>query len=471
MMSRSSVLCSLFSVLIPFLILSCDSSTSADVDRTLTVVAGPDQTAGSASTLLQPIVVRVMDAKGNAVPGAEVHWRVIEGGGSVSDVSTLTDSAGKTQVRWTLGADVGRQLLLATSGSATITLAATAIFQIASVAAGFHHTCAVSTAGDAYCWGLNQQGQLGDGTETNSRAPVRVNSVIRFVQVAAAWSHTCGLSQLGEAYCWGDNTAGQLGIGTTATRSDNPVRVTGDEIFAQLSVGFVHSCAVTAAGDAVCWGSNAQSQLGTPTLQASRTRITGMQFRKISTGEFHTCAIRNDGTGTCWGLNSSGEIGNGAAAGATIAIPTPVAGTVRFSEIAAGVRHTCAIATDARAFCWGRNAIGETGQVPFFNANIPVAVPSADNLTAIGTGNTHTCALRAQQAYCWGSLLGNGTTGTSMTPVLVSSSLVFSSISVGYDHTCGVVAGEVWCWGSNSDGQLGQAGPQFALSPVRVVFR
>jgi alpha-tubulin suppressor-like RCC1 family protein len=92
------------------------------------------------------------------------------------------------------------------------------------VSAGVRSACGVTTAGAAYCWGHNSSGQLGNGTTTNSLAPVAVSGGLTFAAVSAGDDATCGVTTAGAAYCWGDNSFGQLGNGTT-TSSATPVAV------------------------------------------------------------------------------------------------------------------------------------------------------------------------------------------------------------------------------------------------------
>jgi alpha-tubulin suppressor-like RCC1 family protein len=137
------------------------------------------------------------------------------------------------------------------------------------IAAGYSHTCALTTTGVARCWGLNQDGQLGDGTLTLRRTPVMVGGgLLVFSRITAGLAHSCALTSAGAAYCWGDNTWGQLGEGTT-TDATGPVAVSGDLIFTYLKAGDNSTCGVTTTGVAYCWGDNHYGQLGTGTNDAS----------------------------------------------------------------------------------------------------------------------------------------------------------------------------------------------------------
>ncbi|MGQ0560242.1 MAG: RCC1 domain-containing protein [Gemmatimonadota bacterium] len=417
-----------------FLAISACDSTTGPPQLSLEIVSGADQTGGAGEALAAPIVVRVLDGDERPLTGIEVRWRAIEGGGSVDETVTPTDPTGTATVRWTLGNDIGQQLLLATTANASVTIRAAGVFQIRSLSIGFRHACALSSSGEAYCWGANDRFQLGNNSNVSSDTPVRVPSHVRFRSITAGWLHSCALSVAGEAFCWGENSVGQLGANLNAPFWGSPVAVTGGDAFIDLSAGSIHTCGITAAGLARCWGSGGQGQLGDGTAQ----------LRQISAGEFHTCAVRTDNTAVCWGWNSSGELGTNAPSGAIVATATPVFGNTRFTSIAAGVRHTCAIGTDGRAYCWGRNALGETGQDPFVSVGTPAVVNGGENFTVIGTGNIHTCGLSAQRVYCWGR------SGPSKVPIALNSTLQFSTVAVGYDRSCAVSNGKVYCWPAES---------------------
>jgi len=131
----------------------------------------------------------------------------------------------------------------------------------ATVSAVIDHTCGVTTAGAAYCWGWNQYGQLGDGTTTDRAAPVAVQGGLSFATVSAGDFHTCGLTAAGVAYCWGGNDYGQLGDGTT-TKKATPVAVQGGLTFKALNAGGWHTCGITTDGVVYCWGANSSGTLG-----------------------------------------------------------------------------------------------------------------------------------------------------------------------------------------------------------------
>jgi alpha-tubulin suppressor-like RCC1 family protein len=196
---------------------------------------------------------------------------------------------------------------------------------------------------------------------------VAVNTGLTFEQIATGGNHACALTSAagGDIWCWGANYDGQLGDGTL-TDSPDPVMVDdvgGTLSFISITAGYDHNCAETTAGDTYCWGDGYQGQVGeggfgeytTPTLVAG-----SHTFSYVDVGRYTSCA--SDGsTGYCWGDNFWGEVGDGASALNDLPTPTGVAGGISFPIIAGGGNHSCGIASSGSVYCWGTNRSGELG--------------------------------------------------------------------------------------------------------------
>ena len=400
------------------------------------------------------------------------------------------------------------------------------------------HTCALTAEGKAYCWGWNANGQLGNNSTTNSSTPVAVQmpAGVSFQSIAAGYFHTCALTTEGKAYCWGVNGYGQLGNNSTAdSRIPVAVQMPAGVSFQSIAAGYYHTCAITTTGKAYCWGLNNQGRLGNNSTTISRIPVAvqmpaGVSFQSITAGTAYTCALATTGHAYCWGANGYGQLGNNSTAGSRIPVAVQMPAGVSFQSIAADYYHTCAITTTGQAYCWGMNSYGQLGNNSTADSLTPLAVSSAGvnvpveqsasrlykwnnavqpgtplaatnavatlpevgssfrirvGLTAAGNktlqsitaGNEHTCAITNEgKAYCWGwnanGQLGNNSTAGSRIPVAVqmpAGVARFQSIAAGYAHTCALTnEGKAYCWGRNANGQLGNNSTTDSRIPVAV---
>lgn len=148
---------------------------------------------------------------------------------------------------------------------------------VSGIAAGHEHVCAFDAAGAVLCWGNNDNGQLGVAVPLNGHwYPRRAAVPATLVSLTAGWAHTCGLTAAGAAWCWGSNSNGQLGNGSIGGTNSVAAPVTGGLVFVALSAGGSYTCGVTTPGAIYCWGANASGQLGdgTQTDRAVPTRVT-----------------------------------------------------------------------------------------------------------------------------------------------------------------------------------------------------
>jgi alpha-tubulin suppressor-like RCC1 family protein len=358
--------------------------------------------------------------------------------------------------------------------------AATTALAFYQVSAGtFEHSCGVTTDYRAYCWGSNDRGQLGDGTTTQRLKPVAVAGTLRFRQISASWSSTCGVTTDYRAYCWGDNPLGELGDGTT-TRRLTPVPVVGGHRFRQVQSSFEHTCGVSYPDNkAFCWGWNSQGQIGDGTRSYLNDHLRPvavagtLSFRQVTAGHEHTCGVTTDDRAFCWGMNFRGQVGDSTTAYRRLK-PTRVGGTRQFSQVDAGMDHTCAVTTGHRAFCWGDGPGGQLGNGKPGPSRWPKPVSGGLSFERVTAGASHTCGeTTLNRAYCWGingnGNLGDGTRIDRPTPVAVIGNLYFSQLSAGGFHTCGRTPSAVaYCWGRGFSGQLGDGSGSSTTTPTAV---
>lgn len=236
---------------------------------------------------------------------------------------------------------------------------------VVQIGASASFTCARTAAGAVWCWGLNSTGQLGIGSTANSlQATLAVGLSQGVVDLSLGASHACAVRDDGKVWCWGRNDNGQLGDGSTTQRNVPTLVNDNFGVYLTVAAGSAHTCGMTDIGRPKCWGANSSGQLGdgsvTPrTTPAAIADITG-GMSKLAAGRNHNCAVRADGVVMCWGENGSSQIGDGAT---TLrnrpTVASNVSGTVQ--SLALGGNSSCAVLNDEHGICWGNNDYGRLG--------------------------------------------------------------------------------------------------------------
>ena len=349
-----------------------------------------------------------------------------------------------------------------------------------SISSGLDATCGIVTGGQTWCFGkapligvardtscFDVEGTVEDPSPC-TLVPLRIASTLSFSAVAVGDSVACGIATGGEAYCWGDQKYGQVGNGVAKEGTPAlPTRVTGPlaagATFTQIAAGATHACGLIAGGAALCWGRDTLFQLGGGDNLAvsSSTPVPaapGQAFKQITAGHGHTCGLTTGGAAVCWGDNRKGQLGRGSFGGVSDAA-VAIAG-ITFTQLSAYRDNTCGVATGGTIYCWGANDAGQTGQAA---SSSPVPTPmaiSGTGYTQVAVGGTHACALTATSLFCWGDnrygQLGRGTVGPgSPTPAATTGSRAYTALSGGTRTSCAVAADGAYCWGSSVYGATG----------------
>jgi alpha-tubulin suppressor-like RCC1 family protein len=239
------------------------------------------------------------------------------------------------------------------------------LMSVSQVVTGTTTTCALHGAG-VYCWGRNTYGTLGDGTTTEKRYVPSTPVLTGVSHIFAGDNHHCSIqSGTGDVLCWGLNNKGQIGDGSTTTRLV-PTRSTGVESGRYGCGGTAFTCVIVAGGVLLCYGDNSYGQLGVGNLVDSAvalnvTESSGYVFESISCGRNFVCGMTSvDGDVRCWGENTYGQLGDGTLVDRH-SPPSPVV-TTNVKLLSCGGDHVCVLSTDSVSMaCWGRNFNGQLG--------------------------------------------------------------------------------------------------------------
>ena len=432
------------------------------------------------------------------IPGVTVTFQVISGGGTLngtlSTVVATTDGNGEAGVAsWELGSGASQVIATPSYVPGTGFSPGSVLFEASTVvlSAGQAHACAIRDQ-DTWCWGNNSHGATGTGSiGVPTPLPAIVTGGHTFVTLSAGLEDTCALDGGGQAWCWGLNLFGELGDGTT-TNSGTPVAVNTVLRFTSIATAIYQTCGLTSSHQLWCWGTSLD---GLYTLLApfAITPPLGVTIAAAPVGTWGICMLSTAGAAYCWGLqNDSGMLGIGSNLAPTT--PTPVTGGLTFLDLVtynkgSVLGHTCGVATGGVAYCWGANTDGQLGiaaapdtcssfnPTSFPCALAPQQVATGYSFRSVTPGRLHTCGLTGDgHAACWGrnteGQLGDGTTTSRSTPAYAAIPGTASVVSPGDLFTCAAVPdNNIYCWGSNARGELGiGTTPGSSATPVKVLW-
>jgi alpha-tubulin suppressor-like RCC1 family protein len=305
-----------------------------------------------------------------------------------------------------------------------VPVAVSGLTEVTAIAAGGDFSLALLKNGTVMSWGNNEVGRLGDGksgSEFDTDVPVQVSGLTEVTAISAGDAHSLALLKNGTVMSWGLNSEGQLGDGLSGFENDSdvPVPVSGLSGVASVAAGGLHSLAVLSSGAVMTWGSNSDGQLGTGSSTGPETCLSTIPCAKkpvavsgvteasaAAGGKYFSLALQKSGAVVAWGNNQTGELGDGVTEGpercsgnvecSTKAVP--VSGLTEAVAISAGDRFALARLKAGGVVAWGENAEGELGDGTTsgsgcYCSTTPVHVDGLSGTTALFAGGFHALAL------------------------------------------------------------------------------
>ena len=429
--------------------LACSESTvPSGPSPHLTVVTGEGQSGPATDTLPAPLAIRVTDDEGRAVSGVGVSFSSSDPGSQFLPATTTTDANGLARTTWVLGVRSGTQTarMRATGWDDELAVTAEAVAGLKAVAlmqgATSSHMCAIDAEGQAWCWGENFAGQLGDGTaEGSGQTPVRVAGGHRFRSLRGTWATTCGVTTGNEAWCWGSNQSvngsGIFGDGSR-TASLIPARAGGGLALRELDVSHRGTaCGITLSDAAYCWGAGILGD-GSPsgTSDVPIPVAGGHAWREISIGVGATCGVTLQGATLCWGEDGPSLLG--IEGSGPYLVPTAVSIVPELSSVSLGWFWQCGmLSAGSSAVCWGSNPIDGDAAVPAPYAPIP-----GNALQRLVTeGESGAAVDQAGAVWAWGSIAScfDGPYGG---PRLLQPEMVWADIAVGSSEIYAILSSD-----------------------------
>ncbi len=352
------------------------------------------------------------------------------------------------------------------------------------------YSCALTSDQLVYCAGYNNNGQLGNGNTTNQSTPVQfqlpAGKAATKIHTNFYYFNACALTTDQLIYCAGINDYGQLGDGTNTNRS-TPVQfaLPAGKRAVAMSGKQYHFCALTTDQLIYCTGYNGVGELGDGT---GITRNSPVQFQlpagkvptTVSTGFYHTCSLATDQQVYCSGYNAYGQLGDGTLTSQTTAVQFQLPAGKKAASMVATTYQTCVITIDRLLYCAGYNAYGQLGDTTTIDRSTPVQFQLPGGRTAVAISNTsflHNCVLTSDQSiYCAGynafGQLGNGTSVDQATPVSFNlGGKKAVGVSISSYQSCAITTDkEVYCAGYGLHGQLGNANITHQSTPVKFIL-
>ena len=335
-------------------------------------------------------------------------------------------------------------------------------------------------SGNLWTWGYNANGQIGDNTTTKKSSPVQTIACgSNWKEISSSQFFTAAIKTDGTLWCWGANNNGELGDNTIVDKQSPVQTITFATNWKEVSCTDSNTAAIKTDGTLWCWGYNG-SQIGDNTVAPKSSPVQtctfGTNWKQVACGTSYVTAIKTDGTLWCWGEAGYGQLGDNSEIRKSSPVQTCAFGT-NWKQVSCGIKSTAAIKTDGTLWCWGRGDYGQLGDNTSVNRSSPVqTIAGGTNWKQVSAGYEHTAAIKNDGTlWCWGynykGQLGDNTTLYRSSPVqTIARGTNWKQVSCGGATTAIKTDGTLWVWGRNAYGQLGDNTRTDRSSPVQTIM-
>lgn len=345
------------------------------------------------------------------------------------------------------------------------------------LASGHNFSFFQDNNGGVWAWGIGNNFNLGDGTNTTRTSPIKLSAVSNLKDIDAGAGWTVALKSDGTVWSWGVNAMGSTGQGMANNTTTRPTQINGFTNVKDVDAFGYNGLAIKEDGTVWGWGSNYYGQVGNgnTTDVLSPAQVSGLSnVVSVASGYSHSLAVKSDGTVWAWGSNGSGQLGDGTTVQRTA--PIQVRGLTNVVAIDAGQSHSLALKSDGTVWAWGQNYDGQLGNGTTTYQSTPVQVSGLSSVVAVKSGSSHSLALKSDgTVWTWGDnssgQIGDGTTADRTTPFKVPTLTNVAMINSGNFFVSALKTdGTIWSWGGNSFGELGDGTTIGKTTPIQTVI-